>query len=101
MKTKFTFIIIAIAALLGVGMLMASKNAVQPHQYLMLHSTPGTYFFKIDELGKIEETQVKTNNSSQWYVATTKKVNEISASGYKLVQFTKDNNAITYIFEKE
>jgi transcriptional regulator with PAS, ATPase and Fis domain len=108
MKTKLTFLSLALLALLGAGMLMAFKQEEKHKQYL----TASFVFGKkqvviVDEEGKI--TEYNFNNTLSYSKETslllTKEINSISSKGYKLVDALSPEiggySTIQYIFEKE
>lgn len=109
MKSRPALLFIAIAALLGVGVLMAFKQEDAPKKYLAITFTGSglsNTMLIVDESGTLEEIDMKTiagiggaNTKNQ--KANTefiyKKINEVSKRGYKLVH----TNPGEYIFEKE
>ncbi|MBP9688616.1 MAG: hypothetical protein KBE91_03330 [Bacteroidia bacterium] len=109
MKTKLTFLSVAIVALLGVGMLMAFKQDNAARKYLAICFTGSglsNTMLVVDETGVLEEIDMKSIagiggvNTKNQKVNTEfiyKKINEISMRGYKMVH----SNPGEYIFEKE
>lgn len=110
MKTKLTFLTIAITAFLGVGMLMAFKQGDKHKQYLTLnvYSTRDKIII-VDENGTAEEKVITNfahpNRFSNGVVELSNEINKISAKGYKLSFISPINNdlsaMIQYVFEKE
>lgn len=98
MKAKFTFLTIALVALLGVGMLMAFKNENKPHKYLFL-TVQMEEFVQIDENGKTDITRRDFKSKN----VDVLKINEISSAGYRLLQahYDPSHHKHIYIFEKE
>lgn len=109
MKTKLTFLAVAIVALLGVGMLMAFKQEEKHKKYITIFgeinyvSLLKNKYYVIDEDSK--GTSVKIENVENVAVITNRIINEYSAKGYKLFNFSvkKDVNKDDFIilFEKE
>lgn len=106
MKTKLTFLTIAIAALLGVGMLMAFKQEDTSHYVIVSVSHQNGYLMVSDEstqtevelkfAGLVSGKKVATNNT-----IIAKTFNDIKSKGYKLKSMAGGDIQIQYIFEKE
>ncbi|MES2690862.1 MAG: hypothetical protein V4658_10700 [Bacteroidota bacterium] len=105
MKIKLTFLSIAIAALLGVGMLMAFKQEEKHKQYLTISFLEKDVII-VDEKGLVEERKLSDRIVNKHaYIYITKELNLISAKGYKLISTGSITPGafvgLTYTFEKE
>lgn len=100
MKTKLTFSIIALTALIGLGVLFGFKEG-EKKAYISIFKT-SVQWYLINEQNELIELK---EYSKKDYVALNMILNEYSNKGYKLanVSFTKENimTNIHVIFEKE
>lgn len=115
MKAKLTFLSIAIAALLGVGILMAFKQEDKPKKYLTVCYREHVKFVGginyilsvYDENNKKTEVESAIQNDPALIV--NKVINEYSSKGYKFISLNVNENQTTkgvglgfyMIFEKE
>lgn len=103
MKTKITFLSVAIAAILGVGMLMAFKKEEDNHKkYLILNLSYQVFnrykVVQIDENGILTEETIsgKDNLVKNYITVESDLFNKLSLKGYRLIGLKGDS----YYFEK-
>lgn len=105
MKAKFTFLTIALVALLGVGMLMAFKQSETNKKYMHLSASFDNIVI-IDENNKVETAiKSKTKNYSEYLQQLNLEMNNIALRGFRLVntgqlQLTGGYYLTLYTFEK-
>lgn len=106
MKTKLTFLSLALLALLGAGMLMAFKQEEKHKQYLTASFVDKNLVI-VDENGVIEKKSLsKRHDDIDAYGDITRELNLISAKKYKLIStgtlYTMGNHSVLiYTFEKQ
>lgn len=105
MKAKFTFLTIALVALLGVGMLMAFKQSETNKKYMHMSASFDNIVI-IDENNKVETViKSKTKNYNEYLQQINLEMNNIALRGFRLVntgqlQLTGGYYLTLYTFEK-
>lgn len=106
MKTKLTLLIIAIAAFVGVGMLMAFKTVETGHYVVVSVSHTNGYLVVSDESTQTEIQLKSAIASNQEKIGANNKIiaktfNELYNKGYKLKSSVGGDLYTNHIFEKQ
>jgi hypothetical protein len=104
MKTKLTFLTLAIVALLGAGMLMAFKQSETNKRYMHMNVSHDKIIV-IDENNKIESITEIDKKLGAYLQQINLEMNNISLKGFKLINSSQvthfDGVKFTiYTFEK-
>lgn len=109
MKTKLTFLSIAITTLLGIGMLVAFKHENKPKKYLTISysiyiSSTKTKYLKVYDENN-QKTELPTDKNDDDAQVVNKMINEYTAKGYSFVSMNAtervDSKSYYILFEKE